>query len=89
MRRYLKYFLSLNLMSLADQIVFAFGNGDVYPDNGFGNVYKWQNLSQGFKQANQLGKPIFLVVHKLSCPACINLKKKISKSVKVIELSRQ
>lgn len=88
MRQYFKYFSSFSIISLADKVVLSLSNSNVKLDNGFGNEYKWQTLTQGFKEAKHLKKPIFLVVHKLTCPACIELKDKFSKSIKLIELSR-
>ncbi|XP_015127889.1 thioredoxin domain-containing protein 12 [Diachasma alloeum] len=90
MRQYFKYFWNGSIIALADQLVetlLAYGGEDEL-DYGFGKSYKWRYLPRGFQEAKQTGKPIFLVIHKTTCPACVKLKEKFSRSVKLIDMSQ-
>ncbi|XP_011313759.1 thioredoxin domain-containing protein 12-like [Fopius arisanus] len=90
MRQYLKYFWSTGIIGIAEQVIETLlVHGVEYEfDYGFGNSYKWRNLSGGFEEAKKSGKPIFLIIHKPKCPACIKLKDKFSRSVKLIDISQ-
>ncbi|XP_034944107.1 thioredoxin domain-containing protein 12-like isoform X2 [Chelonus insularis] len=56
-------------------------------DYGFGTAYKWRSLPGGLQEARRTGKPIFLLIHKITCPSCQKLKEKFSRSIKLIDLS--
>ncbi|XP_063988407.1 thioredoxin domain-containing protein 12-like [Diachasmimorpha longicaudata] len=90
MRQYLKYFWNGNIIALADHAVEALlaHSGEDELDHGFGKSYKWKNLQRGFEEAKQSGKAIFLIIHTTTCPACIKLREKFSKSVKLIDMSQ-
>ncbi|KAK0168258.1 hypothetical protein PV327_002082 [Microctonus hyperodae] len=90
MKQYLKYLTGLSLFTAANHVVsIVLGNGDEtnISDYGFGKAYKWRGLNGGFEEAKQTGKPVFLLIHKTTCPACHNLKEKFSLSIKLIDLS--
>lgn len=58
-------------------------------DRGFGQTYRWVKLEDAFEQARDEGKPIFLIIHKETCPACLALKEKFSRSFRILDLSRR
>ncbi|XP_046427535.1 thioredoxin domain-containing protein 12-like [Neodiprion fabricii] len=57
-------------------------------DHGFGLSYRWRSVSGGFTEAKKTRKPIMVVVHKLGCPACANLRPKFANSLKLLDLSQ-
>lgn len=44
--------------------------------NGFGDNVKWVNFSDALERSEAEEKPIFLLIHALSCGACISIQKK-------------
>ena len=92
MTKYFKYLASFNLMSIIDKKLLSnisIGNEENLSDDdrGFGKLYKWRHFQRGFDEAKENGKPIFLVIHRAGCPACIYLKEKFSKSVQLLDMS--
>ena len=93
MRNFFKYVSALNLSSIVDQVVgtmLASGDGNnVVSDGGFGQVYRWKSLDYAFQEAKITRKPIFLLIHRPWCPACKKLKIKFSKSMKLLDISKE
>ncbi|XP_012276071.1 thioredoxin domain-containing protein 12-like [Orussus abietinus] len=91
MHKCFKYLGSLNLISLADQLmgnVLATGDKSTAEvDRDFFQIYKWTSLPAGFHEARKTGKPIFVFIQRSTCPACKHLKSKFVKSLKLSELS--
>ena len=57
------------------------------PHNGFGSAIAWRGLSEGFKDAASLGKPIMLLVHASWCSRCKALQPAFS-DPELVALSR-
>ncbi|XP_050458531.1 thioredoxin domain-containing protein 12-like [Cataglyphis hispanica] len=85
--RYAKYLVgSVNFTALA---YYVFGNAaDNNLNNVFGQMYKWKNLQEGFREAKISRKPIFLLIHKPGCPTCEKLKPKFINSIRLLDLSK-
>lgn len=58
-------------------------------NDGFGHMYKWRRLKEGFDEAKVTRKPIFLLIYKTGCPTCEKLKPKFTKSIRIQDLSQQ
>ncbi|XP_033340574.1 thioredoxin domain-containing protein 12 [Megalopta genalis] len=80
--QYLRYLSAFSILKLANQLA---GNED--PNCILEHLFKWKSFDNGFEEAKQTEKPIFLFVYKIGCPACEVLKEKFSKSVRIMDLS--
>jgi len=58
-----------------------FGNG-----RGWGDSINWVPIVEAEKAAS--GKPIMLIVHRMTCPACQSLKARFAADTAIPELSR-
>ncbi|XP_076248373.1 thioredoxin domain-containing protein 12 [Calliopsis andreniformis] len=89
MIQYIKYLSSLNLINLANHIVAntLLNTGETHCDSTFEQLYKWRSFKDGFEEAKITNKPVFLLIHKFTCPACHKLKYRLTKSVRLMDLS--
>jgi len=55
--------------------------------NGFGDDIEWKPWSEALDLAKETGKPILVLLHKTSCPACKSFKPVFAKSKEILELS--
>eukprot|EP00055_Hartaetosiga_balthica_P004950 m.13815 g.13815 ORF g.13815 m.13815 type:complete len:163 (+) comp4200_c0_seq3:74-562(+) len=55
---------------------------------GFGDSIAWRDLAAGQLEAEQTGKPIFIIIHKTWCGACKALKPALAQYDEYLELSR-
>ncbi|XP_046850918.1 uncharacterized protein LOC124444366 [Xenia sp. Carnegie-2017] len=49
-------------------------------ERGFGMEYEWLNMENALSEASISQKPIFLIIHQSSCPACEYLKNVFNQS---------
>ncbi|KAG7211396.1 hypothetical protein KM043_010684 [Ampulex compressa] len=89
MMQYAKYLCSLNLVGLANHVAENITSGDAHNDCGFSQLFKWRSFKIGFEEAKKSKKPIFLLIQETTCNTCQELKCKLSKSIKLIDLSSQ
>ena len=89
--RYAKCLGSLNVTTALIYYYYIFGNviADDDSNRNFERAYKWRNLQEGFQEAKICRKPIFLLIYKLGCPTCEQLKPKFTNSSKILNLSQQ
>jgi len=57
--------------------------------NEWGSGIKWMTLKEGQEQAKKEGKPVMIIIHRQSCPACISLKPKFASSDDIRRLSQR
>ena len=55
--------------------------------NGFGDDIEWKPWSEALELAKETEKPILVLLHKTSCPACKSFKTVFAKSKEILELS--
>merc|ERR1711963_847860 len=55
--------------------------------NGFGDEIEWKPWSEALDLAKKTEKPILVLLHKTSCPACKSFKTVFAKSKEILELS--
>ena len=55
--------------------------------NGFGDDIEWKPWSEALDLAKETEKPILVLLHKTSCPACKSFKPVFAKSKEILELS--
>ncbi|XP_076287243.1 thioredoxin domain-containing protein 12 [Lasioglossum baleicum] len=79
-----KYLSAFNIVNLASQVIENANSNCILE-----HLFKWKSFDNGFREAKQTDKPIFLFVYKIGCPACEILKEKVSKSVRVMDLSER
>ncbi|XP_048507799.1 thioredoxin domain-containing protein 12-like [Athalia rosae] len=87
------HFITIKLLNIKNtyvvNLIFAKNSsGEHADDNGFGKLYKWQTVTNGFVEAKKSRKPIMIIIHKSGCQACINLHKKFANSPKLLDLSQ-
>jgi len=74
-------------------VLFLLPHRPVRADNGlsrgFGDNIEWKPFRTALQEAERLGKPIFLLLHKSRCGACRRLKGEMSSSKELAELSDQ
>ncbi|XP_012943484.1 thioredoxin domain-containing protein 12 [Aplysia californica] len=56
--------------------------------NGWGSNIAWMSLHEGMQKVYTEKKPMMLVIHKMTCPACVHLKRKVSNSSEIQALSK-
>ncbi|XP_012227694.2 thioredoxin domain-containing protein 12-like [Linepithema humile] len=81
----------LNSLSFTTLTYYIFRNVSAAGDDlnhGFGQMYKWRNLQEGFQEAKVSRKPIFLLIHKPGCPTCEKLKPKFANAIRILDLSQ-
>ncbi|XP_076649978.1 thioredoxin domain-containing protein 12 [Halictus rubicundus] len=77
-----KYLSAFNIVKLASQVI-------ENPNCILEHLFKWKSFDNGFVEAKRTEKPIFLFIYKIGCPACEILKEKVSKSVRLMDLSER
>merc|ERR1712226_25612 len=55
--------------------------------NGFGDEIEWKPWLQALDIAKETERPIMVLLHKTSCPACKSFKPIFAKSKEILELS--
>ncbi|XP_059143545.1 thioredoxin domain-containing protein 12-like [Physella acuta] len=55
---------------------------------GWGEQYEWTPLEEAYAKAKAEGKPIFIVVHKMTCSACHAVKTWFSASKRIAGMSK-
>ena len=55
--------------------------------NGFGDEIEWKPWLEALDIAKETEKPIMVLLHKTSCPACESFKPIFAKSKEILELS--
>lgn len=88
----MRYAKCLNSLSFTTLTYYIFRNVITAGDDlnhGFGQMYKWRNLQEGFQEAAISRKPIFLLIHKPGCPTCEKLKPKFANAIRILDLSQQ
>ena len=60
---------------------------EVNRSNGFGDRIDWQPWPNAVNVANETGKPIMVILHKSSCPACRSFKPVFANSQEIHEMS--
>lgn len=55
---------------------------------GWGDRIEWLNLNDGFQKAKEESMPIMIVIHKMTCPACMYQKQWFSRSNRIESLSK-
>ncbi|RXG57682.1 Thioredoxin domain-containing protein 12 [Armadillidium vulgare] len=55
--------------------------------NGFGDSFSWNTLEVGLSKAENEGKPLMIIIHKVNCGACKAFKEKFSSSEHILKLS--
>ena len=55
--------------------------------NGFGDEIEWKPWSEALDLAKETEKPIMVLLHKTSCPACKSFKPVFAKSKEILDLS--
>jgi len=55
--------------------------------NGFGDEIEWKPWSEALELAKETEKPIMVLLHKTSCPACKSFKPVFAKSKEILDLS--
>ena len=65
------------------------GDGFKNPANGFGDQISWKSWPEAKAIAKQTGKPIMVILHKESCPACRSFKPVFASSEEILNTSDQ
>ena len=65
------------------------GDGFKNPANGFGDHISWKSWPEAKAIATKTGKPIMVILHKESCPACRSFKQVFASSEDISNTSEQ
>ena len=82
-----RFFLILVFVFLLAPTGIASENGIL--SNGFGEKITWKSWADALLVAKETEKPIMVILHKDSCPACKAFKPVFAKSNEISELSSQ
>jgi len=86
----MRYAKCFNFLRFTALIYHIYGKVNATDDShDFGEMYKWKNLQEAYKEAKDNRKPIFLLIHKIGCPTCEQLKPKFINSIRILDLSKQ
>ena len=55
--------------------------------NGFGDEIEWKPWAEALNLAKETKRPIMVLLHKTSCPACKSFKPVFSKSKEILNMS--